>query len=1074
MPSLPKPSAAPKYTQNLQKLLSAPISTQTTSLKYLKPILLILESSDEFCFASGGVSGNGTGTPQQYNGGAKLTRASSAQSLLNSTTHYQQYKKKKKQAIKQLLALWDYLLSRMKMVFPFDEDAQNATLLSNKKEQQKSHSQKLPSKLGHNNSNSLLTNIPPSQIEQNLILQILLCLMKRKEFLSEMKWDEALQRVRLMEHEQAKKMPARSKSSSDVSMEVSSCGETDSEVATTVEFTSAVSTTPTPSSISVSGHSTTTTAAKRKLSTTASPSPSLEKGNHNIQTPPMDTKQNTRKNSFSQSSTTPMENSAPPSNSSPFSNFSSFIRTQFMGKGASSSFSHSSSLSLLKKRSKKQSIISVYANRLYDTLLLALYFLTHFSSPAASSSSSVEKSSSFLSRASQNIPLTSEQERFSACVLGLCCIQIFSKDICTMVIDVVCLVTLRRKPSDHVKASKSRRHQKMRSEEKSKRRRDAGAEIEKNETKNGASGDAVDSQTTSDPTSLDSVATSTQERAADGCDDTGPMASKTPASSNSSNSSSSSAPAPAVLPSSLSSDALSAAVSRTDIELNQAPQSNSMDFSKVRRHRASSSYTLRTATPLTRESVQNNITQRLIPHYFSESYLKSAKQPCIARQRSSSITARTRHQPGSSRKSRHHHAAESSDSSSTSSLHPIRKASLSRDVKELVASNLPPFQKNPAYELILPQVPLNPPQILHLKNVMKQRHEFIPSSNNFFVHFLGQFSEHINTLKLDYRHIRRYLNLIRVFAALVLEENTHSRGQQSNNCDWNALSILLLQNKNMINLLLDIELCRTNAYSVDAVFRTLDKTEKWICRVGKLSALRSDLLMKAVNASLMTDHFRILSKMLVFLYNTFDELHPHVRQTVMESVLKQWGLQLLCHWHDDVRVCFARLLIYKLLWKPPLPSLSGGSESHNQVHQPGGSSSNSPSLGSPISDAEDRVTVSLKSKAETYLYIVKLYDKIMHSPSTSSKQQLEEKLPQDMKLSSRQRGYVMKTMKDINDIQKEYQKWKQGVFIPYRKRWVEKLKAASGSDGLGADRTLTPSPIPYPIIRIPKFSLRDM
>lgn len=367
--------------------------------------------------------------------------------------------------------------------------------------------------------------------------------------------------------------------------------------------------------------------------------------------------------------------------------------------------------------------------------------------------------------------------------------------------------------------------------------------------------------------------------------------------------------------------------------------------------------------------------------------------------------------------------------------------SISQSILEAFNFNLP---INSGIEMsyeILPQLTITTEQNNYLTKFEEKFYEIIPSSKTFFNCFLLHFSDHIHRLDIDYKLVKEYRNLLQVFTTIIVENRKNN--------DWVEMSTRLLTNKRAINLFLDIELSNTNAYSVDSVFRALDRSERWIQTVGRTSLLRSDLLIKVIEGTLETDHFRISSKVLVFLYNIFDDTHPNVRLILFEYLLKYWGIYLLCHWHNDVRLCFTRLLVYKILKRPQLLSSLSFIERSENI------------------EWEDRTSVSLKSKAETYIYILGLYNENGNLNRLSN---LEQELPEHMQISPSQKKYVYKAIQDLSTIQEEYKKWKLNCFLPFKNRLHESKSKKHRIDHI-EDFSLT---IPYPTIRLPNFSLKDM
>jgi hypothetical protein len=69
----------------------------------------------------------------------------------------------------------------------------------------------------------------------------------------------------------------------------------------------------------------------------------------------------------------------------------------------------------------------------------------------------------------------------------------------------------------------------------------------------------------------------------------------------------------------------------------------------------------------------------------------------------------------------------------------------------------------------------------------------------------------------------------------------------------------------------------------------------------------------AIERLVDTDHFQIVTRTLIFIYNLLDMFTGRERlKFTYELLLKKHFYELFLHWSDDVRACFYRILTYKI------------------------------------------------------------------------------------------------------------------------------------------------------------------
>lgn len=167
---------------------------------------------------------------------------------------------------------------------------------------------------------------------------------------------------------------------------------------------------------------------------------------------------------------------------------------------------------------------------------------------------------------------------------------------------------------------------------------------------------------------------------------------------------------------------------------------------------------------------------------------------------------------------------------------------------------------------------------------------------------------------------------------------------------WLSCSLIALRNPRVINILLEIFFSNTNGYNPDQVFYTLDWTDKWFEEVRHLEHNFQQYLLyrnqkhqhtyfylesndsnielfigslpenfnfeffeTAISRLLETDHFQIVSRTLIFVYNILDLFNGKARMKFIgHDLLRDRFYHLFLHWSADIRNIFQRIVLFKL------------------------------------------------------------------------------------------------------------------------------------------------------------------
>ncbi|KAF0984607.1 hypothetical protein FDP41_000506 [Naegleria fowleri] len=169
---------------------------------------------------------------------------------------------------------------------------------------------------------------------------------------------------------------------------------------------------------------------------------------------------------------------------------------------------------------------------------------------------------------------------------------------------------------------------------------------------------------------------------------------------------------------------------------------------------------------------------------------------------------------------------------------------------------------------------------------------------------------------------------------------------------WLSCSLIALRNPRVINILLEIFFSNTNGYSPDQVFYTLDWADKWFEEVRQLEHNFQQYLIyrnqkhqhtyfylessdsnsnielfigslpenfnfeffeTAIERLLETDHFQIMSRTLIFIYDILDLFNGKARMKFIgHDLLRDRFYHLFLHWSADIRNIFQRIILFKL------------------------------------------------------------------------------------------------------------------------------------------------------------------
>ncbi|KAL0490033.1 hypothetical protein AKO1_009372 [Acrasis kona] len=265
-----------------------------------------------------------------------------------------------------------------------------------------------------------------------------------------------------------------------------------------------------------------------------------------------------------------------------------------------------------------------------------------------------------------------------------------------------------------------------------------------------------------------------------------------------------------------------------------------------------------------------------------------------------------------------------------------------------------------------------------VSETLKNCHEWLPTlehAHNFFTTFFTVFVTEVRRLMVG-EHTLRYWRLIPGYNNILLlhyiqeglqhlryhmKHEVHATGSTNSNeklimenkdfRQWMESSFTILVNPRFVAVLMNMFFSNTRAHDLDQVFFTLDWAHEWFneLRIIRLKSQQRhavqlvlhhrqrihesaplypiDIFMgilpnnfdhalfeRAIELLISTDHFQIVTRTLIFIYNLLDMFTGRERlKFTYELLLKKNFFELFLHWSDDVRACFYRILTYKIL-----------------------------------------------------------------------------------------------------------------------------------------------------------------
>jgi hypothetical protein len=135
------------------------------------------------------------------------------------------------------------------------------------------------------------------------------------------------------------------------------------------------------------------------------------------------------------------------------------------------------------------------------------------------------------------------------------------------------------------------------------------------------------------------------------------------------------------------------------------------------------------------------------------------------------------------------------------------------------------------------------------------------------------------------------------------------------NSVWFQLSnVLLRQNHLLLKDLLAINFKSTRMYNIAEVLQSLDRADQLCqCLIKWPKNFDYDFFLDVLSKLFTLDHYQIVTRTLIFLYNNMDLFYGQMRKEFIQSfVLKDFFFDLFCHWNYDIRMCFHRILVFKV------------------------------------------------------------------------------------------------------------------------------------------------------------------
>lgn len=337
----------------------------------------------------------------------------------------------------------------------------------------------------------------------------------------------------------------------------------------------------------------------------------------------------------------------------------------------------------------------------------------------------------------------------------------------------------------------------------------------------------------------------------------------------------------------------------------------------------------------------------------------------------------------------------------------------------------------------------------HVNDLISSSKDWIPdikSHQEFFLIFLAEYITEIGSilytdLDVKFKDLPYYKKLIQIFLSL----------QPSNfieNSSWfNVSTIILKQNPLLLKKFIHLNFTNTRIFDFQEVISSLDRVEIWCQGLSNFpSNFDYEFFIDVIRKLLYLDHFNILTRTLIFLYNIIDLFQGLERKKFINGFLfKEFFFELFLHWNSDTRMCFHRLIVYKIqrIWKKTTVNIQNNLKFNQYSFQLNSrersnskkfeqeiysrklqslllsKSSIKDSILSQMSDeqrnSEELLDIVLKSKLDTYLHLIK---------NSSSEKKKKDEDEMYLEVPQKFKAYITSAFKEYDNLTQEYLKWK--------------------------------------------------
>ena len=214
-----------------------------------------------------------------------------------------------------------------------------------------------------------------------------------------------------------------------------------------------------------------------------------------------------------------------------------------------------------------------------------------------------------------------------------------------------------------------------------------------------------------------------------------------------------------------------------------------------------------------------------------------------------------------------------------------------------------------------------------IQELLQKCEDWIPDINshhNFFQTFVAEFTSQISQIlftdiDIQFDQMPFYSNLIEIFFCL------YSIPIHQNSV-WFQLSLLLLsQNHLLLKKLMYINFTSARVFNIQEVLSSIDRVDQLCqCLIKWPINFDFEFFQNVVEKLFSLDHYQIVTRSLIFIYNNLDLFFGQQRKDFIQNfLLKNFFFDLFCHWNYDIRMCFHRIILFKIqrIWKKSIVNI---------------------------------------------------------------------------------------------------------------------------------------------------------